>query len=264
MPDFGIMFRLNDRSVDPAQQYEDGFHLIEAAERLGLDSVWITSHHFGSDKGTIASPLLYLAAAAQRTRRIRLGAAVVVLSLEDPIRVAEDAALTDIISQGRLRLGLGSGLEDWSFAAFGVDWAERHRIFDSKLRGLKQMLAGAELPGGKRLHPPGRSLLNKIWRVGTELDDVRRIAKEGDNLLLGSSKQLSLAQNRERHAVAIREFRRLAGPARRIGAPLSLFALPDGREARRQFHDALPDVLKTSASRRMTRLRPARRSTSEA
>lgn len=235
MPDIGIMFRLNDPASDPARQYEAGLQLIEAADRLGISSAWITSHHFGSDKGTIPSPLLYLAAAAQRTKRIRLGAAVVVLPLENPIRVAEDAALADLLAKGRLQLGLGSGLENWAFDAFGIDWDGRHELFNEKLAQLRRILAGELLGGGRRLYPAGAQLLDKIWRVGTELDDVRRIADDGDNLLLGASKKHTLPENRQRQAIAIAEFRRRAAPRQRIAVSRYLYAAKDSETAQREF-----------------------------
>ncbi len=235
MPDIGIMFRLNDPAADPAQQYEAGLQLLEAADRLGIDSAWITSHHFGSDKGTIPSPLLYLAAAAERTKRIRLGAAVVVLPLENPIRVAEDAAIADMMARGRLQLGLGSGLENWAFEAFGIDWDERHALFDEKLATLRQVLAGEMLGGVRRLYPPAKQLLDKIWRVGTELDDIRRIADDGDNLLLGASKKHTLPENRERQAIAIAEFRKRARPRQRIATSRYLYTHRDSASAHRDF-----------------------------
>jgi len=232
------MFRLNDPAADAGAQYEAGLRLIEAAEQVGLDSVWITSHHFNSDKGTIPSPLLFLAAASQRTRKIRLGAAVVVLTLEDPIRVAEDAAIADLIAKGRLNLGLGSGLEDWAFDAFGIDWEKRHEIFDGKLKTLKRILAGETLARERRLHPPASGLLRKIWRVGTEINDIIRIAEDGDNLLLGASKKRTLTENRKVQAEAIAKFRRRSRPDQRIATSRYLFAHPDGDEARRIFGQA--------------------------
>ncbi|MFM9858388.1 LLM class flavin-dependent oxidoreductase [Pseudoxanthobacter sp. M-2] len=244
MPDIGIMFRLNDRTADPAGQYEAGLQLIEVAERLGFDSAWITSHHFGSDKGSVASPLLFLAAASQRTSRIRLGAAVVVLSLENPIRVAEDAAIADLLAHGRLELGVGTGLENWAFDAFGVAWDDQHAVFERHLHALRHALSGAELGGGRVLHPPGSALLDKIWRVGTELADVRAIAEAGDHLFVGTSKKRTLAENRRQHAAVIATFREHAGARQRIAMSRHLFVHPDGAEARRQFEAALPSELR--------------------
>ncbi|MEH3131988.1 MAG: LLM class flavin-dependent oxidoreductase [Mycolicibacterium neoaurum] len=218
LPEFGIFFRLNDTEADPVQQYHDGLDLITHAEELGLDSAWVTSHHFRSDKGTIASPLVFLSAASQRTSRIRLGAGVVVVTLENPIRVAEDAVITDALSRGRLQLGLGSGLEDWAFEPFGVDWDDRLHVYAEKTAALRSALDGDDLGGGRHLYPPAGDLPNRLWRVASDPAEAARIGRAGDNLLLRSSKALSFEGNLDRHSEAIDGFREHAGPGQRIAA----------------------------------------------
>ncbi|MFC0534232.1 LLM class flavin-dependent oxidoreductase [Phytohabitans kaempferiae] len=240
MPDIGIMFRLNDTSADPASQYEAGLRLIEHAEAIGLDSAWITSHHFRSDKGTISSPLLFLTAAGQRTSRIRLGAAVVLLTLEEPVRVAEDAVVANLLSGDRLELGLGSGLEPWPFPGFGIDWEARHEVFDAKLARLRAAFAGADLGGGRQLYPPPGPLRRRVWRIATNPAAATDIARHGENLLLGSSKKLTAAQNKANRAAAIDAFREHARPCQRILASRSIFVRPDAAVARREFVAATP------------------------
>lgn len=217
-PEFGIFFRLNDTQADPVQQYHDGLDLIAYAEQLGLSTAWITSHHFRSDKGTVASPLVFLSAASQRTSRIRLGAGVVVITLENPIRVAEDAVITDALSRGRLQLGLVSGLEDWAFGPFGVDWDDRLRVYAEKTAALRSILAGDDLGGGRQLYPPAGELRNRLWRVASDPAHAAEIGRAGDNLLLRSSKALSFEGNLDRHSAAIDGFRSQAGPHQRIAA----------------------------------------------
>lgn len=218
LPDFGIFFRLNDAEADPVRQYHDGLDLIAYAEDLGLGSAWVTSHHFRSDKGTIASPLVFLAAASQRTSRIRLGAGVVVVTLENPIRVAEDAVIADALSHGRLQLGLGSGLEDWAFGPFGVDWDDRLRVYGDKVATLRSVLNGADLGGGRYLYPPDRGLSGRLWRVASDPAHAEEIGRIGDNLLLRSSKQLDYEGNLRRHSAAVDAFRDNAGPHQKIAA----------------------------------------------
>lgn len=218
VPDFGIFFRLNDTEADPVRQYHDGLDLIVHAEQLGLSTAWVTSHHFRSDKGTIASPLVFLAAASQRTSRIRLGAGVVVITLENPIRVAEDAVIADALSGGRLQLGLGSGLEDWAFGPFGVDWDDRLRVYAEKTATLRSVLDGDDLGGGRRLYPPAGELRERLWRVASDPAEAANIGKVGDNLLLRSSKALTFEGNLDRHSDAIDGFREHAGPHQRIAA----------------------------------------------
>ena len=90
-----------------------------------------------------------LAAAAQRTTRINLGTAIIILPVEDPLRVAEDAAVVDILSGGRLQLGLGTGGDPLTFAAFGQDPAARRERFAEGVRIIQDALAGR--PGIRNL-----------------------------------------------------------------------------------------------------------------
>ncbi|CAN5881561.1 putative FMN-dependent luciferase-like monooxygenase [soil metagenome] len=232
-PEFGIFFRLNDTEADPVRQYHDGLDLITYAEELGLGSAWVTSHHFRSDKGTIASPLVFLAAASQRTSRIRLGAGVVVITLENPIRVAEDAVLADALAGGRLQLGLGSGLEDWAFGPFGVEWDDRLRVYADKVARLRSILDGADLGGGRRLYPPPRGLSDRVWRVASDPAHAEEIGRVGDNLLLRSSKQLDYEGNLRRHSAAIDAFRENAVPQQKIAASRTVIVADTTAAARK-------------------------------
>lgn len=232
LPEFGIFFRLNDTEADPVRQYHDGLDLIVHAEELGLSTAWVTSHHFRSDKGTIASPLVFLAAAGQRTNRIRLGAGVVVITLENPIRVAEDAVIADALSRGRLQLGLGSGLEDWAFGPFGVDWDDRLRVYAEKTAVLRSVLDGDDLGGGRHLYPPAGDLRRRLWRVASDPAHAEEIGKAGDNLLLRSSKALTFEGNLTRHSDAIDAFRSHAGAHQRIAASRTVIVAETTSEAR--------------------------------
>lgn len=96
----------------------------EAAEALGYDALWLGEHHF-LDDGHCPAPLVVAAALAARTRRVRVGTCVALLPLYHPIRLAEDAAVVDVISDGRLTLGVGQGYQQAEFAGFGIALAER-------------------------------------------------------------------------------------------------------------------------------------------
>ncbi|ANI38229.1 LLM class flavin-dependent oxidoreductase [Mycolicibacterium vaccae] len=242
IPEFGIFFRLNDTAADPVRQYHDGLDLIEHAEKLGLSTAWITSHHFRSDKGTIASPLVFLAAASQRTSTIKLGAGVVVITLENPIRVAEDAVIADALSGGRLQLGLGSGLEDWAFGPFGVDWDGRLRVYADKVARLRKILDGDDLGGGRRLYPPAGSLRQRLWRVASDPEHAREIGRVGDNLLLRSSKALTFEGNLRRHSAAIDAFRSNATAVQRIAASRTVIVAETVAEARKLAGQAAIDL----------------------
>lgn len=124
-----------------AQLYGELLEQVEAADHLGFDSFWVAEHHF-HEYGAIPSPAVFLAAAAQRTKRIRLGAAVVVLPFHNPLLVAEDYAMVDMLSGGRLNLGVGSGYLRHEFEGFGVDPDEKGARFEEALQVLLQAWRG--------------------------------------------------------------------------------------------------------------------------
>jgi alkanesulfonate monooxygenase SsuD/methylene tetrahydromethanopterin reductase-like flavin-dependent oxidoreductase (luciferase family) len=171
----------------PPRLYQGIVELFVAAEELGFDSGWVAQHHFQPRFGRLPSPFVLLAAAAARTRTIRLGTGVVVLGLEDPIRLAEDAAVLDALSGGRLDLGVGTGgANTMAFGAFGRDVTQRRELAADTLDRLQFALAGGTLDdSGTTLQPPAPSLGSRLWDSTTQLDGVRRAAREGRGLLLG-------------------------------------------------------------------------------
>lgn len=111
------------------------------AEDEGLDSAWVAEHHFAAD-GFLSSPMTVLAALSQRTSRIRLSTNVMIGPLYDPIRLAEDAAVVDQLSRGRLMLGFGLGYRDVEFAGLGRRRQERGRRLDDLINVLRQAWSG--------------------------------------------------------------------------------------------------------------------------
>jgi probable F420-dependent oxidoreductase len=107
-----------------AREYRETVELVRLAEALGFDSAWVSEHH-GSSDGYFPSLLVVLAAFAEATSRIRLGTGVVLTPLHDPLRLAEDAATVDQLSDGRLTLGLGSAWRREEFRMLGVPFSER-------------------------------------------------------------------------------------------------------------------------------------------
>jgi alkanesulfonate monooxygenase SsuD/methylene tetrahydromethanopterin reductase-like flavin-dependent oxidoreductase (luciferase family) len=98
---------------------------IQEAEALGFDSIWIAEHHFSSKYGILPDPFSYLAYLAALTSRIKLCAGVMVVPLHHPMRIVENAAFLDILSNGRFMLGLGSGYRPYEFEGLGVDYERR-------------------------------------------------------------------------------------------------------------------------------------------
>jgi alkanesulfonate monooxygenase SsuD/methylene tetrahydromethanopterin reductase-like flavin-dependent oxidoreductase (luciferase family) len=111
-----------------------------ASERLGYDVAWVAEHHFSNRYGIMPDVFSYMSYLAARTSTIRLGAAVVTLPLYDPVRVAENAAFVDILSGGRLVLGLGSGYRPYEFAGLGRDFERRHEIQEEAAELVLELL----------------------------------------------------------------------------------------------------------------------------
>lgn len=171
----------------PARELLPGLvDLFVAAEELGFASGWVAQHHLGNDTGRLPSPLVLLAAAAAATRTIRLGTSVVVLPLEHPIRVAEDAGVLDAISGGRLELGLGvGGPSAPEFAAFGKDPARRHDLYAENRDLLLRLLAGGEAADGVTVGPARPELLRRVWESPSTPERAAALARTGRGLLVG-------------------------------------------------------------------------------
>jgi putative FMN-dependent luciferase-like monooxygenase len=179
----GFFSRLLDQ-VPAGERYRLATEQIVHAERQGFDSAWVAQHHFDEDEGGLPAPFVFLAHVAARTSRIRLGTAVVTLPLEEPVRVAEDAAVLDLLAGGRLELGLGTGGNPSAYAAFGHDNAERGQIFGRYFAIVRDALAGKPLGGGTLLYPEAPRLIDRIWQATFSVDGGARAGKAGDGLML--------------------------------------------------------------------------------
>jgi alkanesulfonate monooxygenase SsuD/methylene tetrahydromethanopterin reductase-like flavin-dependent oxidoreductase (luciferase family) len=135
---FGLHFQLPcSDSQSPVQRYRDTLEQAAYAETLGFESVWPVEQHFNADLSIMPSPLLMLAALAERTKTLRLGIAIVLLPLSHPLRVAEEIATLDVISNGRVEFGIGRGSAPGHFRGFGIDQAESRDRF---LEGIEVIL----------------------------------------------------------------------------------------------------------------------------
>jgi putative FMN-dependent luciferase-like monooxygenase len=180
----GFLTRL-ETGADAADSYRIALDLFTLAEDLGYDTGWVAQHHFLNGEGRLPSVFPFLAAAAQRTKRIGLGTAIVILPLEDPLRVAEDAAVVDTISGGRLQLGLGTGGDPLSFNAFGKDLPNRRDRHAEGLAIIKNALVGNPVNGTEaRLYPTAPSLPERIWEATFSVEGGTRIGQNGNGLLL--------------------------------------------------------------------------------
>ena len=116
-----------------SQRYQDILAQIELGDQLGFHTAWLGELHFIPSISCLASPLMILAAAAQRTQRIRLGTAVTLLPLHNPVKMAEDAATLDVLSGGRLEFGVGRGAAPIYFSGYNVPQEETRQRFEESL-----------------------------------------------------------------------------------------------------------------------------------
>jgi len=198
--ELGFLVFLNYSEREQAlKSLEDGLDLFETAERLGYDSGWVRVHH---GVKTLSAPFPFLTAAAARTSRIKLGTAVIPVGYEDPLRFAEDAATTDLLSGGRLELALSAGIPS------GSDPADRAELVARRVAEIQAAVRGAgesdavpalsgdtvtPLPHGPvvhpdvvRAHPHSPGLDRRLWYGAGSLSSALRAAKFGLNLVLST------------------------------------------------------------------------------
>jgi len=113
-----------------AQFYQDILAETDRAEALGFHAVWFAEHHFYNYGGHIPSVPVLGAAVAQRTKRLRIGSGIALIPLQDPIRVAEEFAMLDCLSGGRLEFGIGRGFQKVEYDAFERNMADSRVLFD--------------------------------------------------------------------------------------------------------------------------------------
>jgi alkanesulfonate monooxygenase SsuD/methylene tetrahydromethanopterin reductase-like flavin-dependent oxidoreductase (luciferase family) len=118
--------------------YGAALERVARAESLGISSVWLTEHHHFDD-GYQPQPLTFAAAVAARTKRIRIGTAVLLAPLRPAIDIAEQAAVVDLLSDGRLDLGLGAGYVAAEFEAFGADIGRRFSLLESRVAEVRRL-----------------------------------------------------------------------------------------------------------------------------
>ncbi len=125
-------------SQSERQRYQNILDQIVWGDELGFDTVWLGELHFGRSSSILAAPLMVLAAAAQRTSRIRLGTAVTLLPLHSPVKIAEEAATADILSGGRLEFGVGRGTAPIHYVGYNIPQEESRERFEEALEVILQ------------------------------------------------------------------------------------------------------------------------------
>lgn len=183
---------------DPYQGLEATLQLFEQAEALGYNGGWVRQRHL---EHGISSAGTFLAAATQRTRHIELGTAVIQMGYESPFRLAEDLLTVDVLSRGRLNVGLSAGqpnhLELIGPTLFSGDWRQEDFSYE-RVKRLRDNLSGRWLtdaatmipapgnPQRPRLHPDSPGLVNRLWYGGGSLRSAAWAASNGFNMLIGN------------------------------------------------------------------------------
>lgn len=193
---FGIDYTFENPAAwfRPWDQYYDAvLEQIEWVDReLAFDGVYVSEHHFYDD-GYLPAPLLMCAALAQRTERVQLGTDILQLPLHHPVRVAEEALIVDILSGGRLRLGLGMGYYDQELDGLGSAVKQRVSRTEEGLDILRAAFSGEPFsrPGNKRYPvpellvtpPPIRAGGPPIWIGAFAQPAIERAARAADGFL---------------------------------------------------------------------------------
>ncbi len=242
---FGLWYSLRN----PAQWhrpypeiYAETLRQIAWAETIGYDDVWLTEHHFCED-GHAPSILPLAAAVAARTTRIRIGTSVLLLPLHHAVRVAEDAAAIDILSNGRFDLGVGIGYRPQEFSGFGLTPKSRAGRMDEGLEIIRALWQGETVRyHGKHYHVEDAKLSPlpvqqpmPLWVGGFAPASARRAARFGDGYI-GTGDMSALVK------IYRDELARLGKPDRgRVAG--GHFWLITSHEPERTFAQVAPGVL---------------------
>lgn len=174
---------------DVATFYAENLDQCVLAEELGYEQYWIAEHHF-HEYGAVPNPAVFLAACAQRTSRILLGPAISVLPFRDPLLVAEDYAMVDLLSDGRLIMGVGSGYLKHEFEAFRLDGAEKRDRFDEELGILRSAWSGGPVSHDGKFHSIDGVALNiqplhtpPIYVAVLRAEAAYHVGRQGNRLM---------------------------------------------------------------------------------
>lgn len=236
-----------------SRAYRDELDLFAAAERLGYDGAWVRQFHFRHDdapgRGGLPAPFVFFAALAERTTTLRLGLGAVTLPHEDPVRVAEDAAVLDAISGGRVELGIANGGSPETFDVFAphlvdAERAERRAAFDRQFDRLLGALGGSTLgTGTARLHPDGAALVDRIWDATLTPESAVLAAVRGHGVLVGTTQTVPAEVTAAAYHDALPD-----GVAPRVALSTAIYPAADRATALREARDGIEEKYAWGAS----------------
>ena len=138
---FSVQDHYPNRNRTIPQLYNQIIEQAETAETLGYNTFYVAEHHF-HEYGAVPNPSVMLSSIAQRTTRLRLGSAISILTFHHPLTVAESYAMVDVLSEGRMALGVGSGYLKHEFEGYNVNPADKRELFDEGLDIVSKALTG--------------------------------------------------------------------------------------------------------------------------
>jgi alkanesulfonate monooxygenase SsuD/methylene tetrahydromethanopterin reductase-like flavin-dependent oxidoreductase (luciferase family) len=189
---FGIFYELQMprpwRDGGELELYQNALDQVELADKLGYDYAWEVEHHFLEEYSHSPAPEVFLAAASQRTKQIRLAHGIMQLTTMHPARCAERIAALDLVSKGRVEFGTGESASITELEPFGVDIAEKRAIWEEAIRAIIPMFKdGGSEHHGKYFQMPLRNVLPKplqkphppLWVACSALDTIEMAGRRG-------------------------------------------------------------------------------------
>jgi probable F420-dependent oxidoreductase len=229
-----------------------------AAEEQGYDWINVTEHHVAAD-GYLPALFVLLAAMAAQTERIRLSTGMLILTLHNPLRVAEEAAVLDIISGGRLTLGVAAGYREVEFEAMQVDYHTRGRRFVESLELMRLAWTGEPFTFSGEIFQfpelvvrpvPIQRPAIPLWLGGTTEVALRRVVRRGAPVFPGATDEIAVVAQRMAAYDRLREQLREAAPCarRELVLPRLAVVADTTEEARRRALPGIRAMLETYQS----------------
>ena len=237
---FGIFLEERRRGAGEAATFRETIDLVEAAEAWGLDGIWLGEIHFNGTRSVQSAPLALTSFLAARTRRVRIGTAVQVLPLGNPLRIAEEVATVDRLSEGRFDFGVGRSGSARSYDVLGVPYGESQARFAEALEIIRTAWKGEPFSYEGRFHrfrnvavsPTPHQVPHPPMRMAANSDETfPQVGRLGLPIFVGL-RDLDIPAQRV-HLAAYRAAWREAGHA---GQPdvylrIPVYAAPTARES---------------------------------
>lgn len=256
MVDYALTYHVEGERRQPSREiYEQIARQVELADRLGFAHVWFGEHHAHAHLGHAPHPILFALHLAGRTKRIHLGAAVLTINLHHPVAMAEQIAMADVLSSGRMSLGLGTGSSPAELALYGVEMSEAERrvrfvemldLFEAAWRGEPLDVNGqsVRVKSAPLLPLPERDLREALWIGANSPGSARLAGERGYGLQLSNLRTVPqlrdlIAAYYEGRAASAREL----GPER-IAASAPFYVADTDERALDEFTPALDGLMR--------------------